>query len=221
MEASKDEILERLEKLERENRRLKRAGVAAVAVASLAVILGVASPAPRTLSAHQILLTDSSGRIRMKLSAVGRKFPFISLYGPGDRTMLSLDGGGPQPGLAIHDVSGKTRILLGGLSPDLSFYNGAGDTTVSLDGDALGPRLMLFDSAGKLRAELGGTGPALDLIDSSDYETDVGVGSAPNPLTGDMQETTAASIVMFKREGEERKYLWRAPQPAKVTARKR
>lgn len=220
MEASKKEILERLEKLERENRWLKRGGMAAVALASLVVILGMASPAPQTLTAHQILLTDSSGRVRMKLSAVGRKFPFLSFYGPGDRTMLSLEGGGPQPGLAIHDVSGKTRILLGGLSPDLSFYNGAGDTTVSLDG-SLGPRLMLFDSAGNLRVELGGQGPTLSLTDSSDYETDVGVSTAPNPLTGDMQETTAASIVMFKRNGEERKYLWRAPEPAKMTARKR
>jgi hypothetical protein len=220
MEASKEEILERLEKLERENRWLKRSGVAAAALASLFVILGVASPVPQTLTAHQILLTDSSGRVRVKLSAVGRKFPFLALYGPGDRTMLSLDGGGTQPGLAIHDVSGKTRILLGGLSPDLSFYNAAGDTIVSLDG-SLGPRLMLFDSAGKLRAEFGGQGPTLSLIDSSDYETDVGVSSAPNPLTGDMQQTTAASIVMFKREGQERKYLWRAPQPPRVTARKR
>lgn len=211
MQASKDAILERLEKLERENQRLRRGGLAALVAVALVGILGAARPAPKALTAQQLLLTDAGGNVRVRLSAENPKFPSVTLYDAKGRTMLSLQGGGPQPGLAIADRVGKTRVLLGGLSPNITFYDNAGDTTVSLDGDALGPRLLLFDAAGKMRVHLGGPGPSFDLMDSNGYETDIGVSSAPNRLTGDMQKTSAASIVMFKKIGEARKFLWRAP----------
>jgi hypothetical protein len=211
MDPNKDAILERLEKLERENRRLRRGGLAALLVVALAGILGAARPAAKTLRAQQLVLTDAAGNVRAKLSAENAKFASITLYDAKGRKMLSLNGGGPRPGIAMADVTGKTRVLLGGLSPNLSFYDDAGDTTVSLDGDALGPRLLLFDGAGKMRVHLGGPGPSFDLMDANGYETDIGVSTAPNPRTGDVQLTSAASILMFKREGEARKFIWRAP----------
>ena len=58
-------------------------------------------------------------------------------------------------------------------------------------------------------------------MDQSGYETDIGVSTAPNLKTGDMQQTTAASIVMFSREDEERKFLWRAPQTTEKVLPKR
>lgn len=211
VDAEKNAILERIEKLERENRRLRRAGLAAlVAVAALG-ILGATQAVPRTLTAHELVLTDDAGNMRAKFSAIDAKVPFLTLYDSKGRPMLSLQGGGSQPGLAIHDVTGKTRVMLGGLSPNLAFYDDADNTTVSLDGDALGPRLLFFDGAGKMRVHLGGPGPSLDLMDRNGYETDIGVANAPNRKTGDMQQTTAASIVMFNREGEQRKFIWRAP----------
>ena len=211
MDQDKIAILARLEKLERENRRLRTAGIAALLVLGLVGILGAASPTPQTLTAHQIVLTDEAGNMRAKLSAIDSKFAYLSLYDANGRERLALKGGGPQPGLAISDVTGKPRVLLGGISPNLSFYDDAGNTTVSLDGDALGPRMLFFDTAGKMRVHLGGPGPSLDLMDRNGYETEVGVGSAPNPKTGDIQQTTAASIVMFSKEGEQRTYIWRAP----------
>ncbi len=204
-------ILARLESLERENRRWRRIAIAALALVAGVVVLGAARPAPSTITAHQILLTDNAGNLRGKLTAIDGKFPSLTLYDGRGQAMLSLKGGGPQPGLAVSDASGKTSVMLGGLSPNLSFYDDAGDTTVSLDGDALGPRLLLFDEAGKMRVHLGGPEPSLDLMDRSGYETDIGVSDAPNRVTGDIQRTSAASIVMFKREGEGRKVIWRAP----------
>ena len=181
-----------------------------IAVAALG-ILGAAGPVPRTLTAHELVLTDDAGNTRAKFSAIEGKVPSLMLYDAKGRPMLSLQGGGSQPGLAIHDVTGKTRVMLGGLSPNLAFYDDADDTTVSLDGDALGPRLLFFDAAGKMKVHLGGSGPSLDLMDRDGYETDIGVSSAPNRKTGDMQQTTAASIVMFSKEDEQRKFIWRAP----------
>ncbi|MDE3135349.1 MAG: hypothetical protein KGL59_02140 [Acidobacteriota bacterium] len=210
-DTEKKAILERIERLERDNRRLRRAGLAAlVAVAALG-ILGVAQPIPKTLTAHELVLTDAAGNMRAKISAIDGAVPYLILYDVKGRPMLSLKGGGPQPGLAINDITGKTRVMLGGLSPNLAFYDDASDTTVSLDGDALGPRLLFFDAAGKMKVHLGGQGPSLDLMDRNGYETDIGVSTAPNRKTGDMQETTAASIVMFSKEDEQRKFIWRAP----------
>ena len=204
-------IVARLEKLERENRRWRRIGIAALALVAGVVIVGAARPAPSTITAHQILLTDKAGNLRGRLTAIDGNFPSLTLYDGRGHAMLSVKGGGPQPGISIGDTAGKTRIMLGGVSPNLSFYDDAGDTTVSLDGDALGPRLLLFDEAGKMRVHLGGPEPSLDLMDRSGYETDIGVSAAPNRVTGDMQQTSAASIVMFKREGEARKVIWHAP----------
>ncbi len=211
METSTDAILERLEKLERENRRLRRMGLAAVVAVALIGILGAARPAPKTLRARELVLTDPAGNVRAKFSAQNPQFPSLTFFDAHGRARLTLRGGGPEPGLSMADSSGKTRVILGGLSPNVSFYDDAGNTTVSMDGDALGPRLMFFDGAGKMRVYLGGTGPSLDLMDSSGYETDIGSSIAPNPITGDMQQTSAASILMFKRTGETHKILWRAP----------
>lgn len=212
MKLGSEAILQRIEKLERENRRLRRAGWAVLAVVAALGILGAAAPGSRTLRAHQLVLTDAAGNTRVKLSAMDGKVPRLTLYDAKGRPMLSLVGGGSQPGLAISDMTGKTRVMLGGLSPNLAFYDDAGNTTVSLDGDALGSRLLFFDGAGKMRVHLGGPGPSLDLMDANGYETDIGVSTAPNPKTGDMQETTAASILMFSKQDEARKFIWRAPQ---------
>lgn len=211
MQASTDSIVARLEKLERENRRLRRAGIAMVLGLALLGILGATRPAPKTLRARELLLTDSAGNVRAKLSAQNPRYPSLTLYDAQGRARLILRGGGPQPGLSMADSAGKTRVMLGGLSPNISFYDDAGDTTVSMDGDALGPRLLFFDGAGKMRVYLGGSGPSLDLMDSSGYETDLGESIAPNRVTGDLQRTSAASIVMFKKEGEGQKIIWRAP----------
>jgi len=221
MDADKQAILERIEKLERENRRLRRGGLAAIVVLATLGILGAAAPVPQTLRAHELELTDAAGNMRAKISAIDGKAPYLVLYDAKGRTMLSLKGGGSQPGLAINDASGNTRVMLGGLSPNLAFYDTANNTTVSLDGDALGPRLLLFDGAGKMRVHLGGPGPSLDLMDQSGYETDIGVSTAPNLTTGDMQQTTAASIVMFSKEDEQRNFLWRAPQTIEKVPPKR
>ena len=211
MTPDSETILARLETLERENRRWRRIGIAALALLAAVGVLGAARPQPSTITAHQLLLTDSAGDLRARLTAIDGKFPSLTLYDGRGQAMISLKGGGPQPGITLGDSSGKTRIMLGGISPNLSFYDDAGDTTVSLDGDALGPRLLLFDEAGKMRVHLGGPEPSLDLMDRSGYETDIGVSAAPNRVTGDYQQTSAASIVMFKRDGEARKVLWRAP----------
>lgn len=210
-DANKIAILERIEKLERENRRLRRAGLAALITVAALGILGAAAPGPKTLTAQQLILTDAAGNTRAKLSAIDGKVPYLILYDAKGHTMLSLKGGGSEPGLAIHDVTGKTRVMLGGLSPNLAFYDDADNTTVSIDGDALGPRLLFFDAAGKMRVHLGGPGPSLDLMDRNGYETDIGVSTAPNRKTGDIQQTTAASILLISRDDQQRKYIWRAP----------
>ena len=98
MDADKQAILERIEKLERENRRLRRGGLAAVVALAAVGILGVAAPVPQTLMAHELELTDAAGNMRAKISAIDGKAPYLILYDAKGRTMLSLKGGGSQPG---------------------------------------------------------------------------------------------------------------------------
>jgi hypothetical protein len=210
MPQSTELILERLDRLERENRRLRRAGIAALALLALLGILGAARATPDTLTAHELMLTDAAGNVRARLSAANTPFPYLTLYDTAGRPMLALNGGGSVPGLAISDESGRTRVRLGGLSPGLTFYDETDNTTVYLDGGGLGPRLLFYDSAGRIKVHLGGSGPSLDLIDGDRNEADIGVTDAPNPATGELQSTTAASIVMIAN-GDRHKILWRAP----------
>lgn len=210
MEKPKDPILERLDKLERENRRMRRAGLAALAVVAALGMMAADGRAPDALTAHELVLTDAAGNVRARLSATNTPFPFLTLYDAGGKPMLTLNGGGSLPGVAIGDASGRTRARLGGLSPGLTFYDEADNTTLYLDGGGLGPRLLFYDSAGRIKVHLGGPGPSLDLIDGDRNETDVGVTDAPNRVTGEMQSTSAASIVMIAG-GDRQKILWRAP----------
>jgi hypothetical protein len=212
MESQNEAILKRLEKLERENRRLRRWGLAALAAVAALGILGAAGPTPDAITAHSFVLTDAAGNMRGKWTAVEGKVPSLTLYDAKGKTMLSLTGGGPLPGLAIADLTGEMRVRLGGLSPNLAFYDNAGNTTLSLDGDSLGPRLLLFDAAGKMKVHLGGPGPSMDLMDGHGNEIDIGVTDAMSSVAHEVRRTTAASIVMFGRDEENnRKILWRAP----------
>ena len=63
------DINARLKKLERENRRMKKIGIVAAVVVST-VIIGGQAKTNKVVEANEFRLLDSSGKVRVHLSAI-------------------------------------------------------------------------------------------------------------------------------------------------------
>lgn len=182
------EILERLGRLERENRRLKRlSGIALLAVAGI-MLLAAVKPEPQKITAREFQVLDSSGRATVSIS---------------NGVVNILDPQSGLPRIAIGDVtSGVSGIWL---------FEENGSRRVQLPAGG-GPEIALFDTAGKPRTmlRLTDSGPAIRLSDPRGFEMDLGDTSTTTPGTGAMQQTSAASIIMFGGD-KGHHVIWRAP----------
>ncbi len=182
-------VFERLKKLERHNRRLKGAGLLSLVLVSGIVLMGQATPKSRTVEANEFILSDSNGRRRAILSLVGE-----------------------AAALALSDEKGITRALLvvdkNGASFNLADANKTLRTSLALGKD--GQFLILRDADGGVRATIsvGENGPLFSISDKDGFRAELGSTSLVTPSTGETHKTSAASIVMFNKDG---KVIWRAP----------
>ncbi len=135
-------VMARVEKLERQNRLMKIAGLVLITLGGAAVLLGQAAPNRNVVDAHEVLIRDKEGNVRIRLDAKWDDGPSVVLYDwkGQERANLhvehSIHGGRPydEPGLTLFDVREQRRVFLASTS--------------------VGPTLALIDSRNKPRSAL-------------------------------------------------------------------
>lgn len=194
-------VYRRLDRLERQNRRMKQAGISMLLVLSVVLLTAQVRPEPRTVIAQKFILEDASGHERALLELVGSHFAAMKFLGESGQQDLVLQAG--------EDTTGHGHGWLQ-LGHDRGQYVLAGsranDESLTLSDGGL---LMSGRSIGSVILSAPGTsGPSLDVTDSQGYRTTLGVTDIITPTTGEKRTTSAASLVLFGKDGE---VIWSAP----------
>jgi len=122
----------------------------------------------------------------------------------------------------VVDSSGKTRAQMGLMSgePGIILYDGQGEQRVELgmlfreSGRTLresNPGISFTDPRGNALLGMGLTSSGSSwvvLSDQQGFRMNLGTTQTINPATGETRETSAASLVMFGKDG---KVIWSAP----------
>jgi hypothetical protein len=178
------ELVQRLERLERDNRRLKRIGAAALVLAAALGAIYARQPIPEKITARELDVLDSTGRLRASVTPGG--INFWDVHGANWAAFGKLKGG--AGGLSIMERGG---VLIAAPQMISLLENGeAGASGVTI-------------GAGKVRA-------SVHLVDARGFELDLGGTDTALARTGETRRTSAASIVMFGND-EKHKVIWQAP----------
>jgi hypothetical protein len=209
---SETELVRRLERLERENRRLRLAGMAAFCVAAALALMGVARPVPQVLTAEKFNLVNAAGQELAHLG-MGKRGPELALYNSDGEPQVLLEAG-PRPTLTLYGAGHVSAALsVKELGPSLTLAGADGKASAELSIESSNPSLNLFDAVGNLAVWLTvqDSNPLLSLKDPNGYDTDIGSTQLITLPTGEIQQTSAASIVMF---GKDKKHpvIWEAPR---------
>lgn len=181
-------IIERLNRLERQNRRLKWGCFAVLGALSTIIVMGQAAPSPRIIEAQKFVLKDANGSIRGWLGVIGK----------GSELTLGNTNAQPMMGLMVStDAS------------DLHFF-GSHNSGMTLGVNSSDPSISMVggDGRGEAGITIAKDGPGLTLQDGKGFSTVVGSTQVESPGVGGLQNTSAASIVLF---GKDRKVIWKAP----------
>lgn len=210
---SEAEIASRLERLERDIRRLKSLATAAIVLAAALGAVYATRPVPQSITAHAFEVVDDSGNVRARMSAdpigdTGIRFydahfamrAMMAVLPSGEaridlndahdyrsislRTRLSGD-----PGIELSDPQGKSRVVIGQYG--IGFYDAGGGQRVAMG-------LNQKDA------------PFISLSDAEGFGMDLGSTATENSTTGQTQQTSAASIVMFGKD-KGHHVIWQAP----------
>lgn len=176
------ELAKRLEKLERDNTRLKRGGLALLVLLVALTTIYATRPVPDVIKAHKFEAVDSAGAPQVVVGAVSPNGPWISL--------------------GIQKVPRNVG----------NFNYGA--VTIS-DSKSFGPsiRLMHLLQRGTGGVDLGvslSDEPQISLFDAQGFTMDLGSTNTVTQKTGETQQTSAASIIMFGN-GKKHLVIWQAP----------
>jgi len=180
-------IMSRLEKLERQNRRLRQAGTLVALAALCGLFMGQAPPRSRVVEAEKFVLKDANGRVRATIGMDEARHPAIMLFDDNRREVAAL------------------------FSSGVVFYETLSATSNGSRGE---PSAGLSSSLGLLVRRAGASvilapeGPTLTLRDTNGFESRFGVTEIKMVKTGESRKTSAASVVMFDKQGQ---VIWRAP----------
>jgi hypothetical protein len=201
-------LLARVQKMERENRVLKLGGLVVLLAVAAVIAMGQAAT-KRTIVADEFILKDSAGNKRATLG-LDRGEPALTLFDATghDRAWLGTEG------IVLSDSNGTDRVVLGS-STAVSYESVEGKYRITDQG----PGLVLSGADKKTIVEVGGMSdggslllygqnPALTLTDAQGFKTIVGSVSLAAPSTGASSRTSAASVVLFGKDG---KSIWSAP----------
>lgn len=231
-------ILARLGRVERENRRLRQGGLGVLVLAGVVLLMGQAHPNRTIEAEKFVLKDASGRiRARLEMELVDRPtltlldargFPLVSLAA-GENPLLTLCKGHCEKqaqlviskdlvGLALYEggegwnpmagEQGKLNGLRAGFGvikgiPGLNLFGTNLNEQASLDLEK-GPRLLLSSPDGMLSFEK----TSFELSDMQGFRTMIGSTELETPRTGETHKTSAASIVLFGKDG---KALWSAP----------
>jgi hypothetical protein len=179
------ELVQRLERLERDNRRLSRIGAAALVLATALSAIHATQPVPGKITARELDIMDSAGRVRASVTPDGINFRGVD--GANWAAFGTLEGG--APGISIMEKGGALLVTTHMIS---LFHSGNAGTSTVIIG-------------------LGNDGRAsVHLVDAQGFELDLGGADMALARTGERRRTSTASIVMFGND-ETHKVIWQAP----------
>lgn len=188
------ELVKRLEGLERDNRRLKGFAVTAIILAAALGAIYATQPVPEVIRARNFEVVDRTGRVRAKMAVQPNGIAFIQV----------TDELGHARAAMVTSLSGGSTVEI--LDPKGHQTAGMGDST-------LGGSIAVADTQGKTRAVMAVSAsgaPSIHLSDAQGFSMDLGRTATENLNTGQTQETSAASIVMFGNDKGHR-VIWQAP----------
>jgi hypothetical protein len=211
LESSVDTLARRIAKLEAQNRRLKKVGICALLVAVVVTSMGQATT-DRSIEASQFILKDASGTVRASLKMeysdspelrfydrkgsltaelAGNDYPVLLLQGPPPSREALLTSTKDMSGVVVFGKDGAEQAGLGVVKEKtrlhLSHMGGPGGITLDVD-DPDGPSVVVTDNEG--------------------FNATLGKSELMTTKTGRSEKTSAASLVLFGKDG---KVLWSAP----------
>ncbi len=208
-------LVDRLNELERQNRRWRRAGlVILIGLASL-LVMGQART-PRVVEAdevvaHKLTILDDHGSpvAVLDVTKAGAGLVLRDAAGNPNGILVATKDGAR---LILSNAAGKASGALGVTKEgaDLILHDAAGKASAALFITKEGPSLELNDAAGKSEAylDLSQHGPFLAIRDAEGFKTIVGTADLVGVRTGEQRKRSAASAVMFNKEGS---VIWSAP----------
>jgi hypothetical protein len=162
MEQSTGDLIARLSRLEPQQAKLQRSnkhlrlmtGGLLLLCGALVTMAETSSAVPDTLQAQQILLRDSTGKLRGAIGVMPDGAVGLNFEDPAGRTRLTVDlASSGTPGVDLFDQDGKMRltIALGPAGdPGIGLYDPNGHLRTSLDVPAAQtPGLSFYHSDGK------------------------------------------------------------------------
>jgi hypothetical protein len=162
MEQSTGDLIARLSRLELQQAKLQRSnkhlrlitGGLLLLCGALVTMAETSSAVPDTLQVQQILLRDSTGKLRGAIGVMPDGAVGLNFEDPAGRTRLTVDlASSGTPGVDLFDQDGKMRltIALGPAGdPGIGLYDPNGHLRTSLDVPAAQtPGLSFYHSDGK------------------------------------------------------------------------
>lgn len=142
----------RLQKMERDNRRMKVAGYLTGLIVAALLLMGQARPGHKQLEAQELVLRDSGGRVRARLSASPE--PHLTLYDAKEQVRADMSAGAEGGFLALLAASGTRQIGLGNASDvsGLTIHNEQ-ETTAGISVSKHGSSVELVEKAAKMTLE--------------------------------------------------------------------
>jgi hypothetical protein len=169
-------LIRRLQKLERDNRRMKRVG-ALVLVATAALIFMGQNSKNRALDADSLVLRDASGRVRIELGIGDDNTPILRMFGSDNKPSIALSGDEKGSGLWFFGGHGKGMVMLSNVD---------------------GPTLILSDGTGGTSVDVA----SVHTYDNDKFNAFLGRANTVNPQTGATTKTSAASLILFGKDGK-------------------
>lgn len=204
MSADLQLLKEKLDRLELSNRRIKRWGIVAFVCLAAVVSIGAQQTPNRTVEANEFVMRDAAGQIRARLFS-DKSGPHFALYHSSGEVAALLDDN--SFGLAGEKGIGQVELSTthGG---DLLLQTADGKQNVHLEADSDGASLFLQGQHEHFLASIGKDGTGLQIVDPQGFETHLGVTEMKTVRTGESHTTSAASLVMFGKDGS---VIWSAP----------
>lgn len=216
---SEAELIGRLEKLERDNRRLKRGGFALLVMLAAMATIYASRPVPQKVTAHEFDVVDDAGRAQIKLSttprglissikvldAQGNRAASISVFPWASYVTVGKDGGD------IAQITGGMMGSYVGVVQSQHLNAALAGKSGKALREAVKSSLTRLESEASVSMGLSPSGrPGITVRDAQGYSMDVGSTSTITPATGQTQNTSADSIIMFGN-GKKHHVIWQAP----------
>ena len=228
-EDEKSLLERRMEVLERESSIVRRVGYLSLAIIGLFLLLGVANGQPSgeddVVTARRIELRDEQGNVRLSLGASPEEgkiefrgssgdmamsltssygIPSFTMYGAEERKLVNIMSL-PEGSSFIRLSSGIDEgFFIASLDevfgPTISLRNSSGEIVSRLDLSGL--QVMNPNRKGRIRLTMEDGRPMLKLVDDNGFSSVLGSADLITPATGESSAKSAASLVLFDKDGK-------------------